>query len=60
MDKYGILITTGVFTPAAMKEAREGTRVITLIDQEKMLDLIAKYELHVKPVVTYVVDEFYM
>ncbi|TYC50664.1 restriction endonuclease [Weissella muntiaci] len=63
MDKrnaeYGIFITTGVFTPAAMKAAREGTRVITLIDQEKMLDLIAKYELHVKPVITYVVDDFF-
>ena len=37
----------------------EASRVITLIDGDIIADLVAKYELYVKPVTTYVLDEFY-
>lgn len=65
MDKfraeYGIFITTSTFTRDAIKAAREGTRVITLIDGDRLLDLVAKYELYVTPVTitTYKLDDFF-
>lgn len=65
MDKfraeYGIFITTSTFTRDAVKAARAGTRVITLIDGDRLLDLIAKYELYVTPVTitTYRLDKFF-
>lgn len=63
MDKYnaefGIFITTSKFSKAAIEASRQGTRTITLIDGDIIADLVAKYELYVKPVTTYVLDEFY-
>lgn len=63
MDKYnaefGIFITNSSFTEGAIKTARAGTRIITLIDGKKICDLVAKYNFHVKPVVTYKLDDFY-
>lgn len=63
MDKYnaefGICITNSSFTEGAIKTARAGTRIITLIDGKKICDLVAKYNFHVKPVVTYKLDDFY-
>lgn len=63
MDKYnaefGIFITTSKFSKAAIEVSRLGTRAITLIDGDIIADLVAKYELYVKPVTTYVLDEFY-
>jgi restriction system protein len=63
MDKhnaeYGIFITTSHFSRSAIQAARQGTRVITLIDGDKIAELVAKYELHVKPVITYEIDNFY-
>ena len=63
MDKYnaefGIFITTSKFSKAAIEASRLGTRAITLIDGDIIADLVAKYELYVKPVTTYVLDEFY-
>ena len=63
MDKYnaefGIFITTSKFSKAAIEASRQGTRTITLIDGDIITDLVAKYELYVKPVTTYVLDEFY-
>ena len=61
MDKfraeYGIFITTSSFTRDAIKAARSGTRVITLIDGEKLLDLTAKYQVFVRPKMIYELDE---
>ena len=61
MDKfraeYGIFITTSSFTRDAIKAARSGTRVITLIDGEKLLDLTAKYQVFVTPKMTYEIDK---
>lgn len=63
MDKYnaefGIFVTTSTFSREAIKAARTGTRVITLIDGDRLIDLVAKYELYVKPVVTFELDDFF-
>lgn len=64
MDKYnaefGIFITTSDFTKGAIETSRVGTRVITLINGEKITKLVAKYEIFVKPVTTYVLGDFYL
>ena len=63
MDKYnaeyGIFITTSDFTREAMKTAKEGTRVITLINGDKICDLVAKYHYYVEPVTTYKLKSFF-
>lgn len=63
MDKlnaeFGIFITTADFTKDAVQASREGTRVITLINGEKITELVAKYEINVTPKITYVLDDFY-
>lgn len=53
----GIIVTTGTFTSEAKKEAaRDGAPPIELIDGEKLLDLLEKLELGVKPVATFEVN----
>lgn len=53
----GIIVTTGTFTSEAKKEAaRDGAPPIELIDGEKLLDLLEKLELGVRPVATFEVD----
>ncbi|MBC6348769.1 restriction endonuclease [Lactobacillus melliventris] len=63
MDKYnaefGIFITNSDFTRGAIKTARQGTRIITLIDGEEICDLVAKYNYYVEPVTTYRLKSFY-
>ncbi|BAP84686.1 restriction endonuclease [Paucilactobacillus hokkaidonensis JCM 18461] len=63
MDKYnaeyGVFIATSDFTRDAIQASRVGTRVITLINGDKIADLVAKFELHVQPVTTYVLDDYY-
>lgn len=63
MDKYnaefGIFITTSDFTREAIKVSRQGTRVITLINGDKICDLVAKYQYYVQPVTTYKLGSFY-
>lgn len=63
MDKfradYGIFITTSSFTRGAKKASRTGTSVITLIDGDHLIDLIAKYELFVEPITIYKLGEFF-
>ena len=63
MDKYnaefGIFITNSDFTRGAIKTAREGTRIITLIDGDEICDLVAKYNYYVEPVTTYRLKSFY-
>lgn len=63
MDKYqaefGIFITTSSYTRDAIHASRVGTRVITLIDGDRLTDLVAKYELYVKPVTTYELGDFF-
>lgn len=56
---YGVFITNSRFTTAAKTAAKEGSP-ITLIDGNKLVELVKRYELGVKPVQTYVLlDEFY-
>ena len=63
MDKYnaefGIFITNSDFTRGAIKTARQGTRIITLIDGDEICDLVAKYNYYVEPVTTYRLKSFY-
>lgn len=63
MDKYnaefGIFITNSDFTRDAVKTARQGTRIITLINGDEICDLVAKYNYYVEPVTTYRLKDFY-
>lgn len=56
---YGIFITTSDFTREAIKAARTGSRVITLINGDDIIKLVEKYQIHIKPVTTYILDDFY-
>lgn len=64
MDKFnaefGIFITNLDFTREAVKTAREGTRIITLINGDQICDLVAKYNYYVEPVTTYRLKDFYL
>ncbi|KRM04867.1 Restriction endonuclease [Liquorilactobacillus ghanensis DSM 18630] len=64
MDKYnaefGIFITNSDFTREAVRTARQGTRIITLINGDQICDLVAKYNYYVEPVTTYRLKSFYL
>jgi restriction system protein len=50
----GIIVTTGSFSAEARREAtRDGAPPIELIDGEKLLDMMERLELGLKPVTTY-------
>jgi restriction system protein len=57
----GIIITTGTFSAEARREAsRDGVPPIELIDGEKLIDMLERLELGLKPVTTYQVErEFF-
>lgn len=57
MAEYGIFITTSDFTKDAVEASRTGTRVITLINGERIAELVKQYELFVHPVTTYELDD---
>lgn len=63
MDKfnaeYGIFITTSYFTESAIEASRQGSRLITLIDGERITELVEQKQIHVKPVTTFVLDDYY-
>jgi len=53
----GIFITTGFFTREAQIEAtRDGATAIELVDADKLVAMIEKTELGLKPITTYEVD----
>ncbi|MCP5319970.1 MAG: restriction endonuclease [Pseudomonadales bacterium] len=53
----GIIITTGSFTAEARREAsRDGVPPIELIDGEKLIDMLEKLELGLRPVTTYEIN----
>lgn len=56
---YGIFITTSYFTRQAQEKAVQGANSVTLIDGQRLLDLIEKYQLHITPVTTYEVNDYY-
>ena len=56
---YGIFVTTSHFTKAAQRKAVQGSCTVTLIDGQKLVELIEEYKLHIKPVITYELDDYY-
>lgn len=58
---YGIFVTTTHFSENAKKAANQANPTITLIDGQRLINLIVKYGLGVKeiPVPYYIVDEYY-
>lgn len=56
---YGVFITTSYFSRDAIEKARNGSTTITLIDGERLVDLMIQYKYKVREVPTYVVDEQY-
>jgi len=57
--EYGIFVTTSQFTANAIAKARQGNNTVTLIDGQKLASLVEKYQLHITPVKTYTLDEYY-
>ena len=57
----GLIITTGRFTKESKNEAnRDGVTPIELIDGERLVELFEKYQLGLKPVTVYEIDnEFF-
>ena len=54
----GVMITTGIFSKAAREEAcSAGKKQIDLMDGEEFITKLAEYEIGVKPVTTYEIDE---
>ncbi|WP_429971367.1 restriction endonuclease [Fructilactobacillus sp. Tb1] len=64
MDKhnaeFGVFITNSDFTRNAIEASRQGTRMITLINGDKICELVKKYEYYVEPVITYKLKSFYL
>lgn len=56
---YGIFITTSFFTKQAQVKAVQGGKTVTLIDGQRLVDLIEKYQLHITPVLTYELNDYY-
>lgn len=57
--EYGIFITTTYFTKNAKDKAVQGTRTVTLIDGQRIADLVAQYQLYVTPVQSFQLDDYY-
>ena len=54
----GLILTTGSFTAEARREAsRDGAPPIELVDGEKLIELFAKLDLGLRPVVTYEIND---
>ena len=43
----------------AQAKAVQGGNTVTLIDGQRLVDLIEKYQLHITPVQTYVLNDYY-
>lgn len=57
--EFGIFITTTEFTREAIERARSGQRPITLINGNKIIELVEKYQLYIKPITTFQLESFY-
>jgi restriction system protein len=56
--EYGLILTTGMFTADAWREAtRDGVSPIELIDGERLVDLMKDLQLGLVPIQTFAVDE---
>lgn len=58
--EFGIFITTADFTRDAIERARSGQRAITLINGDRIIELVEKYQLYIKPVTTFQLESFYI
>lgn len=58
--EFGIFITTANFSRDAIERARSGQRPITLINGDKIIELVEKYQLYIQPVTTFQLESFYM
>lgn len=56
---YGVLLTTSYFSREAIESSRTGSTSVTLIDGQKLVDLMIQYKYKVREVPTYIVDEQY-
>lgn len=56
---YGIFITTSYFTKQAREKAVKGGNTVTLVDGQRLVELIEKYKLHITPVQTYSLNDYY-
>ncbi len=56
---YGVLITTSYFSKDAAESSRLGSTPITLIDGQRLVELMIQYKYKVREVPTYIVDEQY-
>ncbi|HIW89834.1 MAG TPA: restriction endonuclease [Candidatus Ligilactobacillus excrementipullorum] len=57
--EYGIFITTTHFTEGAKLKAIQGSKSVTLIDGRRITDLVEKYQLHITPVSSFTLDDYY-
>lgn len=57
--EYGIFVTTSHFTDRAKKKATQGNNTVTLIDGQELTELVEKYQLHITPITTYALDDYY-
>ncbi|WP_374285858.1 restriction endonuclease [Lactococcus sp.] len=57
--EYGIFVATSYFNKNAIETAKSSKIPITLINIDDICDLVAKYEIFVKPVTIYELDDFY-
>lgn len=57
--EYGIFVTTSYFTDSAKAIATQGNRTVTLIDGQELTDLVERYQLHITPVQTHSLDDYY-
>ena len=57
--EYGIFVTTSSYTDKAKAIAVQGTRTVTLIDGQELCDLAEKYQLHITPLTTSALEDYY-
>ena len=57
--KYGIFVTTSYFSQEAIRSSREGDSIITLIDGDKLVDLMIQYNYKVQKEIIYHPDDKY-
>ena len=57
--EYGIFITTSYFTDQAKAKAVRGNRSVTLVDGQRIAELVEQYRLHITPVQTFTLDDYY-
>lgn len=57
--EYRIFVTTSHFTKNAKEKGMQGNNTVTLIDGQHLANLVEKYQLHITPIQTYVLDDYY-